>query len=836
MRPAPAAIHSRTPCSPGARTSAEVTMPRSRRPRGSAAAASPPMNSGPPRCRWVTPRARPSRRRRARRWRWRRRRGTPGGCRPGGSEARSPMSGRRRGDEQRGVDPGPPEQREEHLADLVGADRAGAAHLGPELCERQRGAAGGAGRGDPDLLDELASLTLGDRLDRAHEHVEDVHAHRHDLHSSLRLHAAWCRRSRARSRRSTTAARASSSSSAGRRSRGLASRRCRPTRAATSDRWPPATSSAKVTAPWLAISAAVWPTSDSTTDVGELGRAERLVRRDRDGAAEQRASSSGRTAAHRPRRRARSPSAHACERRPRRRGARRYRGGGRARRLARTARRPARRRGRPRRRRPASSSASTAPGRRDRDEVVLAGGADVARGARSQGPRRPDDGSRSPPRCAPAPATPTERIARGQGPLAKMPGVTDEPGPRPQSPAGACSAPAPRRPPDRSRPASRGRCGAEAQADPQGGRRDRRRRLRRPDRRPRARAQGPLDDHPRGPRPRRRPRLRRRHRRRRGDRARRRRSPGRPRTTSSSSPQSSGSGSSTPTTPARTSTSPTASACGSATPRPPGSAPPDPAILPDLALVVTDLDEMSKEVPGRRAVDRRPGAASGTRRRSQQYIDENATTDAFKHARPGRDAARSSAPSRARSRCSSRSSTSPRRATSRTSAPSSATSTPATARRCTASRAARSGSADRLAKKLAAPGRPRVAGAADRPGQARGHGPLRPRQRQGQARDRRRAADPHRQDRLRARAARRPVELIDHFPQGTLTKAAVRLRQAVLARGRAHRAGALRQGADLGDVRRLAAGRRAWASSSASSAATRRAASPSSRSRRAARR
>ena len=91
-------------------------------------------------------------------------------------------------DEQRGVDPVALEQADEHLADRVGADRAGAAHLGAELRQRQRGAAGRARGGDPDLLDQLAALALGDLLDRAHEHVEHVHAHRHRAH--LRPHPA----------------------------------------------------------------------------------------------------------------------------------------------------------------------------------------------------------------------------------------------------------------------------------------------------------------------------------------------------------------------------------------------------------------------------------------------------------------------------------------------------------------------------------------------------------------------------------------------------------------------------------------------------------------------
>ena len=65
----------------------------------------------------------------------------------------------------------------------VGADRAGAADLRSELGQRQRRTAGGPRSGDPDLLDELAALALRDLLDRAHEDVENVDAHRHDPHA-----------------------------------------------------------------------------------------------------------------------------------------------------------------------------------------------------------------------------------------------------------------------------------------------------------------------------------------------------------------------------------------------------------------------------------------------------------------------------------------------------------------------------------------------------------------------------------------------------------------------------------------------------------------------------
>ena len=54
--------------------------------------------------------------------------------------------------------------------------------LGAELRQGQRGAPGRARGGDPDLLDQLAPLALGDSLHRPHQHVEHVHAHRHGAH------------------------------------------------------------------------------------------------------------------------------------------------------------------------------------------------------------------------------------------------------------------------------------------------------------------------------------------------------------------------------------------------------------------------------------------------------------------------------------------------------------------------------------------------------------------------------------------------------------------------------------------------------------------------------
>ena len=66
------------------------------------------------------------------------------------------------------------QQREQLVSDRVGPDGARAADGRAELGEHQRGAAGGAGSGDPDLVDQLAVLSFGDRLDVAYERVEHV--------------------------------------------------------------------------------------------------------------------------------------------------------------------------------------------------------------------------------------------------------------------------------------------------------------------------------------------------------------------------------------------------------------------------------------------------------------------------------------------------------------------------------------------------------------------------------------------------------------------------------------------------------------------------------------
>jgi hypothetical protein len=78
--------------------------------------------------------------------------------------------------QQRGVDAVATQQGEQLVAECIGADGTGAAHGGAELGEHERGAAGRAGRGHPDLLDDLAALPLRDRLHGADEGVQDVHA------------------------------------------------------------------------------------------------------------------------------------------------------------------------------------------------------------------------------------------------------------------------------------------------------------------------------------------------------------------------------------------------------------------------------------------------------------------------------------------------------------------------------------------------------------------------------------------------------------------------------------------------------------------------------------
>ena len=97
-------------------------------------------------------------------------------------------------DEQRGVDAARSSSSSSRSPSGSRADRAGAAHLRAELRQRERGAAGRAGRRGPDLLDQLAALALGDHLDRPGEHVEDVDAHRDRPHRLAHRSASSRRR------------------------------------------------------------------------------------------------------------------------------------------------------------------------------------------------------------------------------------------------------------------------------------------------------------------------------------------------------------------------------------------------------------------------------------------------------------------------------------------------------------------------------------------------------------------------------------------------------------------------------------------------------------------
>ena len=109
----------------------------------------------------------------------------------------------------------------------------------------------------------------------------------------------------------------------------------------------------------------------------------------------------------------------------------------------------------------------------------------------------------------------------------------------------------------------------------------------------------------------------------------------------------------------------------------------------DVMAVVEELDLMASRDRRRRALERRPRPATGTRRRSRP--GSTPTGDHALHEALAAAAMRpSSGPSRASCRSCSRSSTSPPPGTRRIRAPSSATSTPAAARSRTASWAARS--------------------------------------------------------------------------------------------------------------------------------------------------
>ena len=203
---------------------------------------------------------------------------------------------------------------------------------------------------------------------------------------------------------------------------------------------------------------------------------------------------------------------------------------------------------------------------------------------------------------------------------------------------------------------------------------------------------------------------------------------------------------------------------------PTGSAPPDPTVLPDLAQLVLRLDSMSQQVP----VDApwtAPKAAEWDSITLQQFIDQNTVTPQFRALVPVATRPIFGAEPRELSLL------------------------------FVLFYVASSGNEENVgtfernfntrdgaqmfrffggSQRICNEGRPqaralggaRVPGAADRPRPQGRHGPLGPGHRQGEAGDRRRAADPDRQDRLRARVARRAGRAHRPLPQGTLTKVA----------------------------------------------------------------
>ena len=252
---------------------------------------------------------------------------------------------------------------------------------------------------------------------------------------------------------------------------------------------------------------------------------------------------------------------------------------------------------------------------------------------------------------------------------------------------------------------------------------------------------------------------------------------------------------------------------------PTGTAPPDPAILPDLATLVVCASTRcrSRSLSTPRGPRRRP--PSGTRRRSSSSSTETRVTPQFQALVPvataadlRRRAARALAAVRALLHRLLGQRAEPRHLRAQLQHPRRGADVPLRRRLAADLRADRA-----QARTL---GGARIPGTADRPRPPRGHRALRPRRGQGQAGDRRRAAGAHRQDRLRAGPARRPGRADRPLPAGHADQGGVRLRPPVLARRRAHRPGPLRQ---RGRWRRPSTTRprtAARASSSASSAAT----------------
>jgi hypothetical protein len=93
--------------------------------------------------------------------------------------------------QQRGIHAGLAQERDERVAQRVAPDRAGAAHAGPELGQRERGAAGRPGRRHPDLLDQRAALTGRYLLHRPDQHIEHVHAERDRRHRVAHGSTRW---------------------------------------------------------------------------------------------------------------------------------------------------------------------------------------------------------------------------------------------------------------------------------------------------------------------------------------------------------------------------------------------------------------------------------------------------------------------------------------------------------------------------------------------------------------------------------------------------------------------------------------------------------------------
>ena len=108
--------------------------------------------------------------------------------------------------EQRRVNSVAGEQLEHHVAELVGADRAGAPDARPELGQRHGRTARGPRRGDANLLDERPALPGRDLLDGTDEYIDDVYAERDDVHGSLRRVIPYPRRVTASTKSSCWAA------------------------------------------------------------------------------------------------------------------------------------------------------------------------------------------------------------------------------------------------------------------------------------------------------------------------------------------------------------------------------------------------------------------------------------------------------------------------------------------------------------------------------------------------------------------------------------------------------------------------------------------------------